>query len=248
MTPGRSASYRRIVDDFRRMIESGELVEGSKLPGVREIAARYEVPTGTASRAINELAAAGLVHARRGGGTYVRRFAAIPRSSPGRLAKERWLGGETIQDADTRDRRRELDVATGETGAPDWAAAALGVEAGAVVAFRDRRYAVDTRFVQLATSYLPVDIARGTQIMHTDTGPGGTYARLAEVGHKPARFTEYVRARMPLPEETERLELPAGTPVLEITRRAFDESGRCVEVNRMILDGMAYLLDYSFPA
>ncbi|GGM52960.1 GntR family transcriptional regulator [Dactylosporangium sucinum] len=248
MTPGRSASYRRIVDDLRRIIESGELGEGSKLPGVREIATRYGVPTGTVSRAIAELAAAGLVQAKRRGGTYVRRFAAIPRSSPGRLAKERWLGGETIQDADTKDRRRELNTSTGETPAPDWVAAALGVAAGEPVAFRDRRYAVDERFVQLATSYLPVDIARGTQIMHTDTGPGGTYARLAEIGHRPVRFTEYLRARMPSPEETDRLELPVGTPVFEITRHAFNEEGRCVEINRMILDGMAYLLDYSFPA
>jgi GntR family transcriptional regulator len=84
--------------------------------------------------------------------------------------------------------------------------------------------------------------------MHTDVGPGGIYARLAEGGHGPATFTEYLRARMPLPEETERLELPEGTPVVEVTRHAFDDSSRCVEVNRMILDGSAYLLDYTFTA
>lgn len=248
MTPGRGAAYRRIVDDLRRMIESGELEEGAKLPGVRELAERYNVPIGSASKAIGELSAAGLVQAKRRGGTYVRRYASIPRSSPGRLAKEQWLGGAAIQDSDTGTRGRSVDVLTGEAVAPDWAVDALGLNEGDTAAYRSRRFVVDDRSVQLSVSWLPTDIARGTQIMHSDTGPGGTYARLAELGHAPARFTEYLRARMPHDDETKRLELPTGTPVIEITRHAFDEVGRCVEANRMILDGMAYLLDYSFPA
>jgi len=102
--------------------------------------------------------------------------------------------------------------------------------------------------VQLATSYLPPDLARGTAIMHTNPGPGGIYARLADAGHSPQTFTEYVRGRMPVPDERKRLELPDGTPVLEITRHAYDQNGRCVEVNRMILDATAYVIDYTFPA
>ena len=59
-----------------------------------------------------------------------------------------------------------------------------------------------------------------------DTGPGGTYARLGDLGHAPARFREDLRARMPAPEETERLELAAGTPVVDIIRVAADADGR----------------------
>ena len=43
---------------------------------------------------------------------------------------------------------------------------------------------------QLATAYYPGGIARGTRIEQQDTGPGGSYSRLAEAGHAPARFTE----------------------------------------------------------
>jgi GntR family transcriptional regulator len=240
--------YMRALLDLRSQITDGRLPEGERLLSVRAIADLYSIERNQAERVVTELRNAGLVTTRRGSGTFVRKFAAIPRSSPGRLARERWLGGETIQDADTSDRRRELDTQTGETAAPGWAAEVLGIEAGTPVAFRDRRYAVDDRYVQLSTSYLPIEIARGTPIMHTNTGPGGTYARLAELGFEPAYFREYVRARMPLPAETDRLELPAGTPVLEVTRHAYASTGRCVEVSRMILDGMAYLLDYSFPA
>jgi GntR family transcriptional regulator len=141
-----------------------------------------------------------------------------------------------------------VDVEVGEMPAPEWVAKPLGIVPGKPVVFRSRRFVVDDRSVQLATSYVPVAIARGTAIMHTDTGPGGMYARLAEKGHAPAKFTEFVHARMPLPEEARRLSLPAGTPVLEITRHAFQVDGRCVEINRMILDGSAYLLDYTFSA
>jgi GntR family transcriptional regulator len=109
-------------------------------------------------------------------------------------------------------------------------------------------YVVDEKAVQLAVSHYPTDLARGSRIMHTDTGPGGSYAVLADLGHAPVEFTEFVLARMPRPEESERLDLPQGTPVIEITRQAFEDGGRCVEVNRMILDGSAYLLDYTFPA
>lgn len=230
------------------MIESGELREGDRLPSVRVIAGQHGVPLGTASRAIVELQAEGLVIAKHGSGVYVRQFRSIRRSSPSRLARDRWGTGGAIQDADTGDRPRVVDVETVEEPAPEWVAEPLGIEPGSPVAVRSRRFLVEDRPVQLATSYLPVDIARGTAIMHTDTGPGGTYARLAELGYAPATFTEFLRARMPTPAETARLSLPDGTPVLQITRHAYTDTGRCVEVTRMILDGTAYVLDYTFPA
>jgi GntR family transcriptional regulator len=102
----------------------------------------------------------------------------------------------------------------------------------------------------LATSYLPLSIVGGTRIAYTDTGPGGVYARLAELGHAPARFTERLIARAPRPDEVERLELTTsvGALVLEIVRYAYTEQNRCVEVNRMILDATAYELAYEFGA
>jgi GntR family transcriptional regulator len=50
---------------------------------------------------------------------------------------------------------------------------------------------------------------------------------------------------MPLPVETEALELPGGTPVIAITRTAFDADDRCVEVTVMVLDSSAYELEYN---
>jgi GntR family transcriptional regulator len=241
-------AYRRVVDALRAQVLAGELVEGARLPSVREITQRYGVTTGTAARAIAELRAEGLVITRHGAGVYVRRFRAIRRSSPARLSREVWGTGTPIPDTDTGDRPRAVDVEVGETPAPGWAATGLGIDPGTPVIYRSRRFLVDDRPVQLATSYLPAELVRGSRITYTDTGPGGIYARLAELGYAPATFTEYLRARMPHPDETDRLDLPDGTPVIEITRHARTDVGVCVEVNRMILDGTAYLLDYTFPA
>jgi GntR family transcriptional regulator len=241
-TPG----YRQLADRLRDLI--ADLPDGARLPTVRKISDDYGVTKSAAARAITVLAQEGRVVARRGAGTVVVGFAAIPRSSPGRLGRDRWAGGYAIQDQETAGRLRVDDVRTGEGAPPDWAAGPLGITDGDPAVFRSRRYLVDDRPVQLATSWLRVEVARGTRLMYTDTGPGGSYARLAELGHAPVRFREWLRARMPASGEVAALILPAGCPVVEITRHAYEADGAVVEVNRMVLDGMAYLLDYAFDA
>jgi GntR family transcriptional regulator len=89
--------------------------------------------------------------------------------------RERWEQGRAIQEADTGPRPNTVDVEIGEVPAPPWVAEPLGVAPATMVVYRTRRFIVDDRYVQLAKSYLPTDVAGGTAIMHTDTGPGGMY-------------------------------------------------------------------------
>ncbi|MDX3262227.1 UTRA domain-containing protein, partial [Streptomyces sp. MI02-2A] len=81
-----------------------------------------------------------------------------------------------------------------------------------------------------------------------DTGPGGTYARLAELGYKPVHFREEIRSRMPSKHEAAQLSISAGTPVILICRTAFADEGRPVEINEMTLDAASYILEYDFDA
>ncbi len=74
------------------------------------------------------------------------------------------------------------------------------------------------------------------------------YARLQDLGHEAAYFREEIRARMPLPEETEILHLSPGTLVITIARTAYTVNNTPVEVNQMTLDAGAYILQYDFPA
>lgn len=131
---------------------------------------------------------------------------------------------------------------------PAAVAAVLGIGEDANVCVRRRRFVLDGKPVLLSTSYLPAGLVAGTAVTRPETGPGGTYARLAELGHGPVRFREEVRSRMPGAQEAERLALPAGVPVVLIARTAFDAEGLAVEVNEMVLDSSAYVLEYDFEA
>jgi GntR family transcriptional regulator len=51
---------------------------------------------------------------------------------------------------------------------------------------------------------------------------------------------------MPVGDESSRLELAPGTPVVVIDRTAFTAAGTAVEVNEMTLDASAYVIEYSF--
>jgi GntR family transcriptional regulator len=241
-------AYERMAAQLRTAILDGQVT--GRLPSLEALSARYGVTRDVARRAVEILRGEGLVVTHQGRGTYVRVFSRIVRRSPGRLARERWGAGHDIQDADTGTRPRTADVVVGEVPAPGYVATALGVPVGQPVLARARRFLVDRRPVQLATSYLPLDVVGDTRIAYTDTGPGGIYARLAELGYGPVAFTERVTARAPRPDEVDRLELgtAVGALVFEVTRSASTGTGRCVEVNRMILDATAYELVYDFDA
>jgi hypothetical protein len=47
---------------------------------------------------------------------------------------------------------------------------------------RSRRFVLDGKPVLLSVSYLPGTIANGTPIAQENTGPGGIYARLRDLG------------------------------------------------------------------
>lgn len=240
--------YERVVAQLRAEILDGEL--SGRLPSLARLATRYDVTPDVARRAVEILRSEGLLVTRQGSGTYARTFARITRRSPDRLSTEQWGAGRSIQGSDYADRNYRVETVVQEVPADVQVAQSLGVEPDSAVLSRKRRHFIDDRAVQLSESLLPLDIVRGTQIAYTDVGPGGTYGRLAELGHAPTHFVERVIARAPRPHEVEALQLSTsvGVIVLEVTRFAYTATDRCVEVNRMVLDATAYDLEYAFPA
>jgi len=236
---------REIADELRARIRSGDLAPGKRLPGEPALVKQHGVAKETARRALMLLVTEGLAVRRKGSGTYVREFQPIRRVANRRLAQEGWGVGRSIWSADVGERPMSVsDLRVYEAPASDDVARVLDLEEGAAVVVRDRLYTVEGEPVQAAVSYLPADLVRGSAIAQEDTGPGGVYARLAELGVKPVRFVEELRSRMPSQEETERLRLADGTPVVEIYRTAMTEDGKPVEVNRMLLDAGVYVMEY----
>ncbi|WP_330239472.1 GntR family transcriptional regulator [Streptomyces sp. NBC_00525] len=236
---------REIANELRERIRSGSLAPGARLPGEPALVKQHGVAKETARRALMLLVNEGLAVRRKGSGTYVREFQPIRRVANARLSPSGWGSGRSIWSADVGDRPVTVtDLQVYEAEASDDVARMLGLQAGATVVVRDRVYAVEGEPVQSAISYLPADLVRDSAITQEDTGPGGVYARLADLDAKPVHFVEELRSRMPSTEESERLHLTDSTPVVEIYRTAMTGDGKPVEVNRMLLNAGVYVMEY----
>ncbi|RKS07938.1 GntR family transcriptional regulator [Nocardiopsis sp. Huas11] len=248
--------YREIAEELRGQIRSGRYADGDRLPGENSLMERHGVARATARQALSVLINEGLAVAVRGSGIYVRLFRPVRRHGARRLSKELWGNGRAIWQTDGEDRGYEVDrLRVEEASAVDHVRRALDLSEGEAVLRRSRRYLVEGRPVQSAVSHLPLSLLGSEQdspaarrIREHDSGPGGIYARLAELGRAPARFTEEIRVRMPTPEESEELSLTPGTPVLEVARTALTEQNVPVEFNEITMDGSAYVLQYDFDA
>jgi GntR family transcriptional regulator len=245
----RRPKYQRIADTLREAIQSGEYGPGDRLPGENDLMAAHGVARMTARQALSVLRDEGVAEARKGAGVFVREFRPLRRRGIQRLAHQEWGNGRSIWSTDIENRSLDVDqVTVSEEAAPDGVGAVLGLADGETVCVRRRRFVLDGKPVLLATSYLPTSLVTGSAITQEDTGPGGTYARLAELGHKPVHFREEVRSRMPSQDEATQLAMSAGTPVMLICRTAFTDEGRPVEINEMTLDAASYILEYDFDA
>jgi GntR family transcriptional regulator len=245
----REAKYQQIADDLRAAIRAGRYAAGDRLPGENSLMERYGVARMTARQALAQLQQEGLTTTRQGVGVFVRGFQPIIRHGLRRLSRQQWGAGRSIWEVDATTRERTVDrITVSETTAQHHVAAGLDVPDGTPILVRHRRYLLDGRPVMLGVSSYPADIAAGTAIAQNDTGPGGVYNRLSELGHEPVRFREDIRSRMPLQSEREELELEGGTPVITIHRTAFTADGNPVEFTEMTLDSGTYVLRYEFDA
>lgn len=244
--PGRRTTWRDIADDLRAAIQSGHYEPGARLPSQSKLIEQYGVASQTVVNAINALRNEGLIRSLTGSGHYVRRKPPVIRSMRSRLSPEERAAGRGTFTTDgyiggwTPRSSTEVRV----EAASSEVAAALNIEVGDEVLVRDRLMYADDDPVQLATSYLPRDLTRGTRIEEEDTGPGGIYARLEEEGQGPLSFDEYVRIGQAAEHKADQLQLPGGAPLFRITRVARGPE-RAVEVNFIVLNGERFELYYA---
>ena len=243
--------FRQISDHLRDLIVSGKLGQGDQLPSEAQLADHYGITRTTAQAALAVLEAEGLVVAEHGKGRYVRPRPQVRRLGSDRFARRHREAGKAafvaeVEAAGAAPRVDQITVT--EERPPGEIIKRLGLAPKAKVVVRRRRYLIDGHPVELATSYIPASLAKGTAIAEPDTGPGGIYARLEEMGHRLDRFSEEVRARMPLPDEARALLLPSGVPVFQLVRTAYDTEGQAVEVCDTVMSSDVYQLDYELPA
>lgn len=242
--------FRQIAAHLREAIRRGDLSPGDQLPSESQLIEHYGVARMTVRQAISELRAEGLVVAEHGRGVFVRSRPPVRRLAADRFARRHRDAGKAAFLAETEALgRADVDqIEVGESQPPERVRELLGLTGRTRVVTRSRRYLLDGQPVETAVSYIPASIARGTKIADVDTGPGGIYARLEELGHTLRDFTEEVSVRMPTPEERRRLQLGPGIPVMTVLRTAYDTAGHAVEVCDTVKAGPSYVLEYRIPA
>ncbi|MER7956859.1 GntR family transcriptional regulator [Streptomyces sp. NPDC096030] len=242
---------RRIAEDLRRQIESGELRSGDKLPSERALAERYGAARNTAREAVRLLAEQGLVTAKHGSGVFVREPQRLFRFGSDRYSmKNRETGLTPFRlEAQRQGKVARIDVVSIEREQPPRdVAERLQVPADeASVVHRENHYFADDEPVQIVSTFLRWDEAQGTRLMQPKTGKDGIYGRLEELGHVMTRVRDEISTRMPTPEEAAVLDLLPGVPVLEVLHTSLDREGVPFEVSRYVHRGDQTGLLYELP-
>lgn len=248
-TDGVRDRQRQIAADLRRLILSGELKPGDKLPSTTQLMQRYGVKNLTVQRAVDILKRQQLVAGRSGVGVFVTAHQPIvveashyPTPVPDGTAYP-W-----INEAARRGRRKTSQLLTvGEVPAPVAVADAYGLTPGTPVVRRRLLLLLDDEPAELVANYYTTDLARGTPLADTRLIKGGSPRVLAELGKAPGPAVDDVEATMATVEEVLALRLPDDVPVLRQFRVVYTRDGEAVEVTEMVKAAHQYKVRYHLP-
>jgi GntR family transcriptional regulator len=238
--------FAQIADVVRDRIERGVYAAGSPLPSEPELSREFGVSRVTINRAVGLLRGEGLVRVLRGRGTFVRAIPVITRSATKRFGdRDRGRGAFDVEvRALGLEPRHEVLVE--RVAASGRAAELLGVTPGAELVVRRRKFYASDEPVQLADSYLPAELAEKAGVTEPETGPGGTYSRLADVGRAPVHFVEMVSCRGARSTEADFLGIEPNQPVMDVLLIAADDRNVPVSVTQHVMAGHQWQLRYDW--
>ncbi|MEU3167165.1 GntR family transcriptional regulator [Streptosporangium sp. NPDC006930] len=241
------ARWHAVAASLREAILNGAYRPGDTIPKEEELEKLHGVSRSTVRRAVAQLSAEGLLTPVRRGGTKVRERHERNRITRARMVHRDERGYYFDPAARPWTALRPPVVRWGP--APHDIAHALGIKPGTEVLIRDRVMGDPQTGdpVQLATSYLPADLARDTVLAEADTGPGGIYDRLEEAGHAPLQWSEVVVASAPSESEATSLKLAPGVPLLRLIRTTRSADGQILEVNDCRMSGEHWEIGYDLP-
>ncbi|WP_171064730.1 GntR family transcriptional regulator [Actinomadura soli] len=227
-----SLSAKDLAAVLRRQINDQELRFGETIPSQTVLARTYGVSVTTVNRALSELRREGLVRTEQGRGTVVTALPQIVRD-----ARDRYAADKRLQDrgAFAAEIRRLGMTPRSETTIfrdvpPPKVAEFLGTPSGEEVVVRQRSMYADDTLVQIAPSYIPLDIAGGTMLEDTVQTKGGMISTMAQLGYEQEYADEYLTlSRSPTDEETTRFGIGSDQPVFELYHVAY-ANDRAVEV------------------
>lgn len=223
--------YYQAAQALEQAIEDGRLPRGSKLDSELDLAEQLGISRPTMRAAIKQLVDKGLVVRRRGIGTTV-----APK--PVRRAVALTSLYDDLKEAGREPQTRVLSLE--EVSCPPEIAEHLGLDAGAPVVRFKRLRVADSDPIALMCNIVPVGLL---QIESEDLERTGLYDLFRKSGIAPHVATQRVGARKADAEEAELLQVDLGSPVLTMTRTAYDTSGRPIEYGSHSYPAESYWLE-----
>jgi len=212
--------YHQIYLILHDKIVSGALPPQATVPGEQELMRQFGVSRITAKRALDELAASGLVVRQRGRGT---RVIGRDADEPVRVGVEGLI--ENLLQMGLKTEVSLLEFAY--VPAPPDVAQALGVSPGVTVQRAVRTRAVKGQPFSYLVTYVPEDVGRTYSKRDLSAKP--LLALLERTGVHIGSADQTISATLADTEVAPVLEVDFGAPLLRIRRIVFDQQGRAVE-------------------
>ncbi|MEU6979598.1 UTRA domain-containing protein [Streptomyces sp. NPDC046371] len=166
----------------------------------------------------------------------------ISETAPYLAPREQGQPDAWTEEAGRRGRRGgQTLLQVGEVLAPSPVQTALNLGPDGQVVVRSRLILLDGHPVEIARSYYPVTVARGTRLADPRKIPGGAVSLLRELGFSSGAVLEDVSAGLADLEEREHLALPEGSAVLRLLRTTATAEGVPFEVSWMTMPADRHL-------
>lgn len=229
LNPSAGPLYVQLRRRIETGIESGFFAPDTPLPPEREIAALTALSRVTVRKAMQDLAARGVVVQRQGSGSYV---------APAAPRVEQSLSRLTSFSEDMARRGLKSEIRWLERGlfmpSPE-EVLALGLGAGDEVARLARLRLADGRPMAIERAALPPDI-----LPEPTRVDGSLYAALEAEGRRPVRAVQKISAINLGATDAALLGVPVQAAGLRIERTSYLPGGRVAEFTRSIYRGDAY--------
>ena len=248
----RAPRYLAISSALRSDIDEGRLPVGVQFPSERKLMSRFGVSRSTVRAAIAQLRSEGMVVAEKGAGSFVR--------DPGRdrCQIDARVVGMWLQEPEPEpepepalEGERQFRVPhyapwVGREPAGDVLARRLGVDPDSQVLKLEVVGPGPEVARQWTRAALHPDTERDAKIRERDLARAEVAAILSENGISVDSMEDEVEARMPSPEEREKLGILDGVPVLEVLR-TIRAAGRVAAVIETVVAADLVSLRYSLP-
>jgi len=214
------AKAKQVYLVLRDRILSGAIAFGAKLPTEHELAEAHDVSRVTVRRALGELAREKLIERRRSAGTRV-----VYRPVQAPMTAD--ISGVLASLADMGRRTAVKLLSFGYVPAEGIVAKALGISSDQMLQRSVRVRSVDGRPFSYLTTHVPERISLTFTQQELASRP--LLDLLERAGVKVEHARQRISAGLATPDVATALAVRTGTPLIELTRVVYDQSGRGVE-------------------